>query len=952
MNFLERMLFAFGVSKQMKIEEKPTEIKHGASYVSSGGKAGYSQLGSLAAFTQHPYVYAALSRITQDLAATPLRLIKGKGKNSQIIEDHPVIDLLEQPSTTEDQFSFLEQLTLDLVAAGNCYILLLGETEQPVSMIRLHPEQVEIITDQYGIVAYRYNADGVAVEYSPDRVLHGKNVSWNTGSKGLYGVGAIQPIQEEILADIHVSRLVSEASKKGRPDVILSPKSEVDIWGMETRREILDSYNGMTKSGGALVTSGQIDVQIANISPRDVEFQAARQYAKLSITASFGTPLSVLGEGSANYATARQEAISYWSTLAKRGKRISALLTRVAKLWESDLRFEFDYSGVEALNQMRSDQLERINLHVMNGMGLADAYAYEGLEDAPVVSSEKFESEAEVVGDEEEESQRALIEFLTKDFSTKAKDDDALAEYGSLQEAFDALPEPTQKALTTKAQEHNDEHPEKSKRTSKLKLAAVYWRGIGAYKTNPDSVFPNVGSAEQWAMGRVNSFLYALRNGRFRSGKHDTDLLPKDHPMAKEEDKSFEELLQLLASNDSIIEKGSVGDRDPTNFPEDGKDQKISLSNSTWRVFDPEFAEDLKQNHPKIWKAGGNIEGNNQYRRLYPIATRSDDEQKTETEEMAIRKREAWVARHFEDGRQFKEDPDLSPNLSNIAGIVAQIKWLAVGTLGQSEMKRIINEVKAKQSERRQQKRIETWNTFIKSKQEPAERMILRSARSYLKDAARRYEKRIKQNVTKGIVDLKELEALAEERTFIFNSIGGQFQRIWSLVGSEELASVFRIAKKEKPIDLEFSSRDLMFEYIDQMASEISRTTADAVSKSIQNGLIEGKSVEEIASNINQIAAFGIGRSMLIARTESTKAVNRASVAAYQQAQSEGLNIKKEWLTSADGNARETHVLLDGVQVGVNEVFETENGTASAPADFGVPEEDCNCRCTVIPVVE
>ena len=121
----------------------------------------------------------------------------------------------------------------------------------------------------------------------------------------------------------------------------------------------------------------------------------------------------------------------------------------------------------------------------------------------------------------------------------KAKDD-ALAKYGSLQEAFDALPEKTQKSLTKKAEDHNEDvNNAVAKRTTKLKLAAVYWRGIGAYKTNPQSVRPNVTSAEQWAMGRVNSFLYALRNGRFRSGKHDTDLLPKDHPMAGKEDKSY-----------------------------------------------------------------------------------------------------------------------------------------------------------------------------------------------------------------------------------------------------------------------------------------------------------------------------------------------------------------------------------------------------------------------------
>lgn len=34
-------------------------------------------------------------------------------------------------------------------------------------------------------------------------------------------------------------------------------------------------------------------------------------------------------------------------------------------------------------------------------------------------------------------------------------------------------------------------------------LQSIYNRGIGAYKTNPQSVRPNVKSPEQWAMSRV-----------------------------------------------------------------------------------------------------------------------------------------------------------------------------------------------------------------------------------------------------------------------------------------------------------------------------------------------------------------------------------------------------------------------------------------------------------------
>jgi HK97 family phage major capsid protein/HK97 family phage prohead protease len=102
----------------------------------------------------------------------------------------------------------------------------------------------------------------------------------------------------------------------------------------------------------------------------------------------------------------------------------------------------------------------------------------------------------------------------------------------------DEFSEATLTGLQNKVDEHNEEHGSaKSKRVTLRMLAAVYKRGIGAFKTNPGSVRPTVSSPEQWAMARVNSFLYAVRNGKFRSGKHDTDLLPEGHPMKTEDER-------------------------------------------------------------------------------------------------------------------------------------------------------------------------------------------------------------------------------------------------------------------------------------------------------------------------------------------------------------------------------------------------------------------------------
>ena len=83
-----------------------------------------------------------------------------------------------------------------------------------------------------------------------------------------------------------------------------------------------------------------------------------------------------------------------------------------------------------------------------------------------------------------------------------------------------------------------------------------------------------------------------------------------------------------------------------TDFPKKGDDKKISLRNSNYPVFDKIFAAGLKENNPEIWKAGGNIEGNRSFRLLMKAL----DGDETPEVLKKIKEREAWIARHFEDG--------------------------------------------------------------------------------------------------------------------------------------------------------------------------------------------------------------------------------------------------------------------------------------------------------------
>lgn len=112
----------------------------------------------------------------------------------------------------------------------------------------------------------------------------------------------------------------------------------------------------------------------------------------------------------------------------------------------------------------------------------------------------------------------------------------------------------------------------------------------------------------------------------------------------------------------------------PTNFPQQGDDLKVSLRNSQYPQFDRDWAERLKANHPDIWKAGGNIRGND----AFSLWGKARDGAETEAVLDWIREREAWSARHLKDFR--------------LPGVVAQIKWGVIGSRGQAYMKNLINE--------------------------------------------------------------------------------------------------------------------------------------------------------------------------------------------------------------------------------------------------------------------
>jgi len=131
-------------------------------------------------------------------------------------------------------------------------------------------------------------------------------------------------------------------------------------------------------------------------------------------------------------------------------------------------------------------------------------------------------------------------------------------------------------------------------------------------------------------------------------------------------------------------------------------------------------------------------------------------------------------------------------------------------------------------------------------------------------------------------------------------------------------------------------------------------TTASEIRTLLSKGIAEGETIDDLSKRVakyyDQARDYRTDR---IARTETIASSNAGSFDGYKQA---GVEYKA-WLSSRDPATRIDHLELDSKYseergyIPMDAPFEVAGVSAMFPGEFGVPEQDCNCRCTHIPVI-
>tara|TARA_S200002703_G_scaffold159075_1_gene171373 strand:- start:613 stop:2724 length:2112 start_codon:yes stop_codon:yes gene_type:complete len=542
-------------------------------------------------YLKNAIVYRCVNEISKGASAVAFKVKAGE----QIIEQHPLIDLLKRPNPLQSYSEFFNSLFGYILLSGNAYILKVGaEQGAPKELHQLRPDRINIkgsgnaIPDKYqyilnGKVQHTYEVDQ---ENGYSELKHIK--LWNP-LDDYYGLSPMSAAAVEIdqfnLSSKHNVNLLQNGARPSGA-VIFKPQDDagfaVNLTESQRQQLLTDlnnRFSGTANAGRPLLLEGDFDWREMGLSPKDMDFLNLKHMSATDIAMCFGVPSQLVGVPDAQtYANVAEARLAlYEETIIPHLRKLASDLNEwLVPMFDERLSLEFDIDSIPALSERRRKIYENVTSAVREGI--------------------MTRNEA-----------REIIGLQPVD---------------------------------------------------------------GA-----DDLY-------------ISAALFPLT---------DETVDKPENPINEEDLKEYEEY-----EEEFFIEEEK---NDLTNFPKRGDNKKISLRNSKYPQFSYEFASNVKDDGPKgIWKAGGNIRGNE----AYSLWSKARNGSETPAVLKWIKEREAWAARHFRDGQKFKNS-SVQPNLSNVAGVVAQIKWGVIGTLGEQGMKDVILELTKKLEGKKQMEDFEPF---------------------------------------------------------------------------------------------------------------------------------------------------------------------------------------------------------------------------------------------------
>lgn len=190
-------------------------------------------------------------------------------------------------------------------------------------------------------------------------------------------------------------------------------------------------------------------------------------------------------------------------------------------------------------------------------------------------------------------------------------------------------------------------------------------------------------------------------------------------------------------------------------------------------------------------------------------------------------------------------------------------------------------------------------------------------------------------NIVEYFSEMNLPESEIDKRIALAESIKGAYYKAFLEIKKQQ---------REEDTFIEDYIEDMLVDAYKLILSEQGISTNDYVYQHINSTIKEV--IDVTKENITTDYYLSLSRAAIIAVNDANAICNYEL---EQRAINEGKTTKR-WDTMKDLKVRHTHVMADGQEVGINEMFEVGNCKMRFPCDsqYGTAEEIINCRCVCL----
>ncbi len=300
----------------------------------------------LEAYGQVGWLYGAVSLIANSVADSEWNLFKKISRTeSEPIEDHPLLDLLDHvnPFQTRYQFFLLMQSYISLI--GEAFIVLYYNLlKQPAEMWLFPPGNMTIVPSRENYIDhYEYQNGTEKIRLELPQVIH---IMDPNPANPYRGTSAARAVSTDIDADFYASRFQQRIfyNDAALGMIFEFPDTPSPEERKQLRLEMLEAHQGWRNARRPAFLWGGAKVNTITTTPKDLDYGNLRNANKKIILGAYHIPDSLIGAsevGSRARAEADEYIFSKYTIKPALTRIREALNEQLCTLFKEDLKFDY-----------------------------------------------------------------------------------------------------------------------------------------------------------------------------------------------------------------------------------------------------------------------------------------------------------------------------------------------------------------------------------------------------------------------------------------------------------------------------------------------------------------------------------------------------------------------------------------------------------------------------------